>query len=196
MTVAQTLCVLGDGLVSGFGDARQLGWVGRVLARTHTTDPLFTATLPVIGETTTSLAARWQEETSRRWIPDAPRFLALAPGAADVNAGLSLARSRLNLANVVDQARAEGTAVFVVGPAPSRATEGRAAAALSNAWSDVCDRRDIPFVECHEPLAANSQWLADIDLTDGVHPTQVGYGLVAWLVLHHRWHDWLGATET
>ena len=82
-----------------------------------------------------------------------------------------------------------------VGPTPSRATEGRSTAALSRAWSDVCERRGIPFVECHEPLAGNSQWLADIDLADGLHPTQVGYGLIAWLVLHHGWHDWLGASE-
>ncbi len=192
----QTLCVLGDGLVAGFGDARHLGWVGRVLARTTTPDPLFTAVLPVIGETTTSLAARWKEETSRRWQPDGARYLVLAPGAADVNAGLSLARSRLNLANILDDARADGAATFVVGPAPSRATEARAAAALSKAWSDVCERRSIPYVECHEPLAGNSQWLADIDLSDGVHPTQVGYGMLAWLVLHQQWYDWLGGTET
>lgn len=191
----QTLCVLGDGLVAGLGDARHLGWVGRVLARTATPELLFTAVLPVIGETTTSLAARWREETSRRWTPDEARYLVLAPGAADVNAGLSLARSRLNLANVLDDARADGARPFVVGPAPARTTEPRALAALSKAWSDVCDRRGIPFVECHEPLVANSQWLADLDLSDGVHPTQVGYGMLAWLVLHHQWHDWLGATE-
>lgn len=190
----QTLCVLGDGLTGGFGDARHLGWVGRVLARTATPGPLFTACLPVIGETTTSLAARWRAETERRWDPEAPRFLVLAPGAADVNAGLSLARSRLNLANILDEARAEGIATHVIGPPPSRVTEPRAAAALSKAYLDVCDRRGIGFVECHESLQGNSQWIADLD-GDGVHPTQVGYGMLAWLVLHHGWYEWLGAAE-
>jgi hypothetical protein len=27
---------------------------------------------------------------------------------------------------------------------------------------------------------------------DGVHPGQAGYGLLAWLVLHNGWADWLG----
>jgi hypothetical protein len=26
---------------------------------------------------------------------------------------------------------------------------------------------------------------------DRVHPGQAGYGLIAWLVLHNGWNDWL-----
>ncbi len=191
----QTMCVLGDGLAGGFGDARHLGWVGRVLARTALPRPLFTACLPVLGETTTSLSARWREETNRRWDPDEPRHLVIAPGAADVNAGLSIARSRLNLANVLDEAAADGIATYVVGPPPSLQVERRAAGQLSRAFSDVCERRGVTFVDTFDPLQSNSQWLTDLGASDGHHPTQVGYGLMAWLVLHTGWYDWLGATE-
>jgi len=193
--VPQTLCVLGDGVAGGHGDARHLGWVGRALVRTATAEPLFTVCLPVIGETTTSLAARWREEAGRRWDPQSARFMVLAPGGADTNAGLSLARSRLNLANVLDEARTEGIATFVVGPPPSLQTERRALGALSKAYFDVCDRRAVPFVDTFEPLQSNSQWLADLGASDGLHPTQVGYGLLTWIVLHGGWHAWLGATE-
>jgi len=193
--VPQTMCVLGDGVVGGYGDARHLGWVGRVLARTALTQPLFTVCLPVLGETTTSLAARWREETNRRWDPEERRFLLVAPGGADVNSGLSLARSRLNLANILDEATADGIATYVVGPSPSLHTERRALGQLSRAFYDVADRRGVTYVDTFEPLQANSQWLADLGTTDGVHPTQVGYGLLAWLVLHQGWYEWLGASE-
>ena len=26
---------------------------------------------------------------------------------------------------------------------------------------------------------------------DRVHPGQAGYGLIAWLVLHHGWSEWI-----
>lgn len=191
----QTLCLLGDEVSDGHGDARHLGWMGRVLARTALPEPTFVARLPVPRETTTVLATRWMPETSRRWLPDAARYLLLAPGVHDVAAGLSVARSRLNLANVLDGAAREGISTFVVGPAPTLTVDRHAVRHLSAAFQDVCERREIPFVDTCTPLQANEQWLADLGVTDGSHPTQVGYGLLAWLVLNGGWHQWLGSTE-
>lgn len=191
----ETLCVLGDELSAGFGDARHLGWLGRVLARTALPCPTFVASLPIAGETTTSLAARWRLETSIRWDPEAGRRMVLAPGAHDVNAGLSLARSRLNLANVLDSAAQDGVRSLVVGPAPTLSTDRRRVGNLSAAFRDVCERRSVRYVDTFTPLQANEQWLADLGTTDGTHPTQVGYGLLAWLVLHNGWYEWLGASE-
>ena len=103
MTEDVRICVLGDELVAGQGDARGLGWVGRVVARTQV-DPLpFVSALAVPGETTTAMAARWESETERRFAPGADNRLVLALGSADLSAGISLARSRLNVANILDQ---------------------------------------------------------------------------------------------
>ena len=189
------LAVVGDELVAGAGDPKGLGWVGRVTARTPTPDPLTVLTLAVPGETTTELGARWDDETSRRWSPDTDNRLVVALGRADVAAGLSLARSRLNLANILDVADQRRIPAFVVGPPPGPTADSEKLADLSAAFADVAARRRVPFVDTYTPLAAHDQWLGDLAAGDGVLPGQAGYGLMAWLVLHTGWHAWLGLPD-
>ncbi len=186
------VCVVGDELVAGQGDARGLGWVGRVVARTHPERPAFVATLPVPGETTTALAGRWETECERRFSPRCDNRLVVGLGSSDLGAGLSLARSRLNLANVLDAATAKRVRTFVVGPPPNQQTDPQRLGELSAAFADVCLRRRVPYVETFEPLRAHEQWLGDLAAGDSIHPGQAGYGLLAWLVLHNGWADWLG----
>jgi lysophospholipase L1-like esterase len=193
------ICVVGDDLVAGVGDPRSLGWVGRVGARTSRTDAQVTIyPLGVPAETTAELLGRWGEETRRRFADATPDscHLAVGLGHEDLRQGLSLPRSRLNLANLLDECNARGIAVFVVGPPPAP-EEWRNAriAELSGAFSDVCLRRGVPFVDCFTPLVAHEDWLTDLAAGDGVHPGQAGYGLIAWLVLHGGWHAWLGLPE-
>ncbi|MEZ0447331.1 GDSL-type esterase/lipase family protein [Cellulomonas sp. ICMP 17802] len=189
------LAVVGDELVAGAGDPKGLGWVGRVTARTQTPEPLTVMTLAVPGETSTGLGSRWDDEVSRRWSPEADNRLVVALGRADVAAGLSLARSRLNLANILDVAEQRRIPAFVVGPPPGGTAEAEKLADLSAAFADVATRRRVPFVDTYTPLAAHDQWLGDLAAGDGVLPGQAGYGLMAWLVLHTGWHTWLGLPD-
>jgi acyl-CoA thioesterase-1 len=189
--------VLGDELVAGRGDARALGWVGRVEARTP--QDAFRLTpfpLAVPGETTVGLAARWDAETAPRL--GAAGRLVLAPGVGDLREGVSLARSRLNVANVVDAAQSRGLPVLVVGPPPVLAGGPDAplssqVPALSQALADLCERRRVPYVDTHTALAGHGDWEADLAASDGRVPGQAGYGLLAYLVLHGGWYPWLGA---
>jgi acyl-CoA thioesterase-1 len=190
--VALRVCVVGDELVAGQGDARGLGWVGRVVARSHLDGSALVATLAVPRETTTALAARWESECERRFSPRSDNRLVIGLGSADLEAGISTARSRLNLANVLDGATARRVPCFVVGPPPSARTDPDRLAELSAAFADVCLRRRVPYVETFEPLRAHEQWLGDLATGDGAHPGQAGYGLLAWLVLHNGWAAWLG----
>lgn len=187
------ICVVGDELVAGIGDGRALGWIGRVVARTETTPPPASYVLAVPGETTTELAARWDSETSRRFDPGTHNLLVIGLGAADLRSGLSLARSRLNLANILDSARNQRISAFVVGPPPLPGVDPEALAALSSAFADVATRRQVPYVETFAPLRQHDQWLSDVATTGGEHPGQAGYGLIAWLVLHNGWHDWVSS---
>ncbi|MFH5824109.1 GDSL-type esterase/lipase family protein [Georgenia sp. AZ-5] len=189
------ICVIGDELASGMGDARGMGWVGRVMARTRTEEPAFVAQLAVPREHTTALAARWEGECQRRFTPMADNRLVLGLGSADIDEGLSLARSRLNLANILDGAAASRIGCYVVGPPPRTDVDGDVLAGLSEAFADVCQRRHVPYVETFAPLRAHEQWNADVAASDGVHPGQAGYGLLAWLVLHNGWHAWLGLPD-
>lgn len=194
MRSARRVVVIGDELVAGFGDPRCLGWLGRVMARSQTSDPrdaILTIPLAVPNETTTALGERWEREIGLRLAPTTTHVV-LAPGSHDLTAGISLARSRLNLANVLDATAADHLPVMVVGPPPRNDLDPAALQELSTAYGDVCHRRRVPYVETYGPLVSHEQWLADLEAGDGIHPGQAGHGLIAWLVLHHGWHEWLG----
>ena len=64
---------------------------------------------------------------------------------------------------------------------------------LADAQAEVCERRGVPYVDCLRPLRGHEQWEPDLGTSDGVHPRQAGYGLIAWLVLHNGWTQWLSA---
>ncbi|GIG24776.1 GDSL-type esterase/lipase family protein [Cellulomonas denverensis] len=189
------LLVIGDEMTAGAGDPRALGWVGRVVARTTAPQPPTVLTLAVPGESTNDLAARWQQEVDRRLSPEADNRLVIALGRADLAQGVSLARSRLNLANILDAADQRRVPAFVVGPPPGGGIDGTALADLSAAFADVAGRRRVPYVDTYHPLADHEQWLADLAAGDGSLPGQAGYGLIAWLVLHSHWNTWLGLPE-
>jgi len=191
------VCVLGDALVAGVGDPRAMGWTGRVAARTPDDDgPTTVFPLGVPDEGTSGLLERWVAETSRRFAPGAENRLVVGLGSADLEAGLTTARSRLNLANVVDEAASRGLPVLVVGPSPGLdAARNDDVAELADAYADVCARRAVRYVDCFDPLVHHEQWHADLAAGDGVHPGQAGYGLLAWLVLHGGWRPWLGLPD-
>ncbi|MFV0252319.1 MAG: GDSL-type esterase/lipase family protein [Beutenbergiaceae bacterium] len=189
------VCIVGDDLAAGIGDPRGLGWVGRVAARTSTAEPLAIYTLAVPQETSTQLAARWETECNRRFDGSDDR-LVVALGSADLDHGVSLARSRLNLANILDDAANRRIPAFVVGPPPRPDADEQLLQDLSRAFSDVCQRRRVPYAETFEPLRGHQQWVADVAGGDGYHPGQAGYGLLAWLVLHNGWHAWVGGEDS
>ena len=193
------IAVVGDALVAGVGDAKGLGWVGRVSARTPRDEGQVTMfALGVPGETTSGLLGRWREETGRRFgdRQDLCR-LVVGLGHADAATGVTLARTRLHLADILDEAQAQGVPAFVVGPPPSgSAALNSTLAELTTAYADVCLRRRVTYVDTFTPLVSHEDWLTDLAAGDGVHPGQAGYGLIAWLVLHGGWHDWLGLPQS
>lgn len=189
------LCFVGDSFTAGFGDSKALGWVGRVVARSQRPDVELTAyNLGVRGQTSSDVAARWRTECPPRWAGRGERRLVVSAGRADLAGGLTTARSRLNLANILDDAAGRGISAFVVGLAPGTDTvENERIGALAHAQADVCDRRGVTYVDCFTSLVRHEQWLADLAAgPDGTHPGQAGYGLLAWLVLHQGWPQWLG----
>ncbi|WKV16390.1 GDSL-type esterase/lipase family protein [Janibacter limosus] len=189
------LVFIGDSFVAGVGDEKALGWTGRVMARTEVPGALVAHyNLGVRGETAGGVAERWQTEGARRFRGVSERRLVVQLGHADVQAGTSIARLRLNPANILDEASSRGVAVFVVGPPPAAdADTNDALRRVVEAQRDVCDRRGVTFVDTFTPPAGHDQWESDIAASlDGVHPGRAGYGLIARLVLHHGWGEWMG----
>jgi len=193
------VCVVGDDLVAGVGDPRALGWVGRVGARTPRTEAAVSMfPLGVPRETTADLLGRWRDECARRFdgLEGEDCRLVIGLGREDVYQLVSLPRSRLNLANMLDECAARPLSVLVVGPppGPDERTNARIGE-LSGAFADVCLRRRVPYVDTFTPLVAHEDWLTDLAAGDGRHPGQAGYGLIAWLVLHGGWTRFLGIPD-
>jgi lysophospholipase L1-like esterase len=191
------VCVVGDELVAGAGDARGLGWTGRVAARTRFEGTSIIMPLAIPGEPSTALSQRWEAETARRFssAPDVDNRLVIALGRHDLDTGLSMARSRLNLANVLDVAEQRHLPTLVVGPPPGAAEQNDRLGELSSAYADVASRRRVPYVDTFTPLVTHEQWLADLSAGVAGLPGQAGYGLITWLVLHTGWHAWLGLPD-
>lgn len=188
------LVFIGDSFVAGYGDPKGLGWVSRVVGRTaHPDIDVTSYNLGIRGQSSADVLARWRAESAPRWHGRRERRLVIGVGHADVTAGLTTARSRLNLANILDDATARGISCFVVGPPPSLDAEmNEKLKIVVEAQSDVCSRRSVPFVDCFYPLVSHDQWLSELSAApDNVHPGQAGYGLLAWLVLHGGWERWL-----
>jgi lysophospholipase L1-like esterase len=188
---------VGDELAAGHGDPKALGWTGRVAARTLPYQPeLRFHTLAVPGETTGELTARWDDEALRRigegGVGNTSNAVLFAVGRHDVVRGVSPTMTRLNIANALDRAKALGFRTMLAGPPPGLPEHNDSIAELSALCEESAARRAVPYVDMYGPLARHEQWLADITMGDDDLPRQAGYGLMAWLVLHSAWHEWLG----
>ncbi len=188
------LVFIGASMVAGVGDPKGQGWVGRVIGRSQHPELDLTAyNLGVRGDTSADVLKRWQIECPPRWAGRAEKRLVVSVGLGDIASGVTLARHRLNLANILDESATTGIGAFVVSPPPTADPEVNAKLeVLVEAQADVCARRLVPFVDTYRPLLGHDQWRSELAASrDGVHPGQAGYGLIAWLVLHNGWTEWL-----
>jgi hypothetical protein len=153
--------------------------------------------LPLPNETTAQLSERWWQEVERRLSGTDEVRLVVALGNTDPAAGISISRSRLNLATILDEARKRQIEPFVIGPVPSRIEDQNPEIEhLAWGFEDVANRRQIPFVDCFKPLVEHEGWRNEMaDSSNGI-PGQVGHGLIAWLVLNRGWNEWLGLAES
>lgn len=189
--------ILGDELLTGAGDPKGMGWLGRVEARLPQGEDVAFFPLAMVSETTGSLLERWRSEAVIRFSPDTENYLVLSLSSADIQAGMTISRSRLNLASLLDDALREGVKVFVVGPAPTGVAEYDSEVEhLSAGFEDVVKRRSITYVDLFKPLREHEGFLSEVVNHPRRLPGQVGYGLIAWLVLNKGWFEWLGMTET
>jgi lysophospholipase L1-like esterase len=191
------IVILGDETTTAIGDVKALGWVGRVIARTPVEDPIIDIfNVPSPGETSAGLLERWSLEVQRRFRPETQNRIVLALGNADASEGISVSRSRLNVATVIDEARRNDFSVLVVGPSPSfNKALNYEIEHLATGYEDVCNRRNIPFVDFFHPLVDHEGFNVELEVSARNMPGQTGYGLMAWLVLNRGWYPWLGLED-
>jgi len=187
------IVILGDAIISAAGDPKGMGWVGRVSSKTPASFPRIDIfALPAPDETTSMLAERWQAEVQRRFSAETENKLVIALSNHDPAAGISISRSRLNIATIIDEAKRAGIESFLIGPTPHRNKELNSEVEhLASGFEDVASRRGVPFVDCFRPLVEHEGWNLEIETSEHGLPGQVGHGLIAWLVLNRGWYEWL-----
>lgn len=191
------IVIIGDDLVTAGGDPKGLGWVGRVIAKTQSEYPRIDFyTLPTPELTTAMLADVWFDECARRFSEETDNRLVICLGPDDINSGISMSRSRLNLANVLDTALAKGIQPFVISPIPSRNPQlNYEIEHLAAGFEDVASRRSLPFVDAFRPLIDHQGFNTELRNSNFGQPGQLGHGLIAWLVLNQGWYRWLDIPE-
>lgn len=188
---------VGSRTLTGVGDARGLGWLGRVLAKTHAPD-LVIESYPLVfpNETTEQLSERWEPEVLPRLAKDeTENRMIIAVPQDPIAAASSSARARLHLANILDRAVQHNVSTFVVGPTPSQDQGFNAhLAQLNTAYQDVAERRGVTYIDALTDLVNHQNFNEDVMINDGL-PGQAAYGLIAWLVLNRGWFEWLGIAD-
>jgi hypothetical protein len=191
------IVIIGDDLIGAGGDPKGLGWVGRVIAKTQSDYPrvdFYTLATPEIS--TAGMSEQWLEEASKRFAADTDNRLIICLNPNDINAGITMSRSRLNLANILDTAASKGVQCFVVSPIPSRNPQlNYDIEHLSAGFEDVASRRSLPFVDCFRPLVDHAGFNEELKNSVLGLPGQLGHGLIAWLVLNQGWYRWLDLPE-
>ncbi|MDR2508951.1 MAG: GDSL-type esterase/lipase family protein [Candidatus Ancillula sp.] len=181
------ICIVGDECVQGYGDELQLGFIGRILKRVAKDINVVTYNLGRFGADSTSVSKHLEADVNERLSADTDgevqnRLIIMMP-SRDIDQ-MPTSRSRLNLANILDKNNFPHYRAMVIGPTPRSLDENGRIAELSNACKDVCARRNIPYVDLFSSLVENKQWIHSMLASGAKYPDQVGYGLIAWVVLH------------
>lgn len=184
------VCVFGDALVTGFGDPKALGWVGRVAARTPPSTGIELTTYPlgVRGEAIEDIVVRMPLESASRFARGDEHRVVLAPGVVDAERDVPALRAAAALDFGL---AATGVPSLVIGPPPMGDDALRTRIAeLDSAYATVSEQLGVPYIATFPRLDGRKPW-HDARTDDG-HPNQTGYGLLTRVILDGGWYEWLG----
>jgi lysophospholipase L1-like esterase len=192
------VCFIGDSFVAGYGDGEQLGWVGRVAARSAREGQRFTVyNLGVRGHTSTDVVQRWRQECTPRLPAHCERRIVASFGVNDTidedgRARVALSASADNLARLLTETRDDFT-VLVVGPPPVDDTaQNERTAALNERYATICRDHNVDYVEAFPTLHTDRCWMDEVAADDGAHPGTAGYQQLANLI-YPRFTTWIAS---
>lgn len=188
------IAFVGDSFVNGTGDPECLGWIGRAcrlaMARGHA---VTVYNLGIRRDTSTDIAARWEEETRRRLVVQERAGIVFSFGVndcvmendrprVDLDQTLCNARRMLSLASAI-------APCLMVGPPPvADSAVNQRIQALGGRLSAICAEPAVPYFDALTPLSRSSTWIAEAARGDGAHPAGGGYEALAQMV--DGWPAW------
>lgn len=183
------ICFIGDSLVNGACDKTMLGWTGRVCADAYDKGVNLTYyNLGVRANTSTDILKRWKSECESRLAKSDDARIVLSCGVNDTilqegNCKVSTQRSCENISNLLAEA-SEYKFLLVSPPPVNDDAHNSRIAVLSNAFFEIADSFDVPFIDIFTPLSKDMNYIQDIASNHdcyplGYHPTHIGYSMMA-----------------
>src|SRR5699024_5320325 len=146
---------IGAQTLTGVGDARGLGWLGRVLAKTHVPD-LQIESYPLVfpNETTEEMSERWEREVIPRLSRDesVENRLVIAVPQDPISMAGSSARARLHLANILDRAKQHSIPHSLSGLHPHRITKRISILPSSTKRTKVWQYAETSYTSMRSPI--------------------------------------------
>jgi len=161
-----TILVLGDSLSAAYGIAPQAGWVSLLAARLAA-DPATRSrkvlNASISGETTSGGLARFAPLLERH----RPGLVLIELGANDALRGLPIAEIRANLTRLIEQSRAAGARVLLIGIEIPVNYGPQYRNTLRTVYRDLAAQFNVPLVPfLLEGVAMDEKLMQD----DGLHP--------------------------
>lgn len=191
------ICFVGDSFVNGTGDPECLGWTGRICVQACQQGHDITYyNLGVRGETSSDIAARWQDEVFRRLPKDGEGRVVFSFGTNDTT--LENGKTRVQVNQSIDNAynilslAQQAFPVLMIGLPPLAEVEQNSRnAELSQQFAFVCSQLTIPYLDIFQPLSTSAVWLNEVAANDSYHPASGGYSeLAQWVENWWAWLSW------
>jgi acyl-CoA thioesterase I len=162
----QKILVLGDSLSAEYGLARNTGWVALLGQKLAGQKQVSIVNASVSGETTSGGARRLANLLALHH----PTHVVIELGANDALRGLALKATQANLQAMVDQSKAAGAQVLLVGMMLPPNFGQRYGESFATVFSDVAKASKVPLVPFMLKGVADRPDARDWFQSDGLHP--------------------------
>ncbi|MGB9034283.1 G-D-S-L family lipolytic protein [Arthrobacter sp. UCD-GKA] len=193
------VCFIGDSFVAGVGDARHLGWTGRLAARSHAQGHALTAyNLGIRRDTSADILRRFRAECTPRLPAGSHAGVVLSFGVNDTmnESGVTRAASEASVSHLrelLTQLGKSGWPALMVGPpAVDDDAHNERIISLDALLEAECARHSVPYVGVVRQMQDHDVWRREVREGDGAHPGAGGYDALAAL-LRPTWDSWLAA---
>lgn len=193
------VCFVGDSFVAGVGDARHLGWAGRLAAHSHAQGRALTSyNLGIRRDTSADILRRFQAECTPRLPSGSHAGVVVSFGVNDTmfESGTSRVAAEASISHLRTLLRgldALGWPVLMAGPpAVDDERHNERIIALDASLASECERHSVPYVSVVRQLRGHDVWRREVREGDGAHPGTAGYDALSTL-LRPAWDIWLVA---
>ncbi len=167
------LLVVGDSLSAEYGLQRGSGWVNLVQQRIDDAGlPYRVNNASISGDTTSGGLSRFPEALKRYQ----PAVVVIELGSNDALRGLSLDMTRSNLAGMVEQARAAGSKVVLVGMQIPQNYGRQYTEAFKTLFAELAQEKNLALVPFLLDGMATDRSLFQ---ADGIHPNEAAQPILA-----------------